>query len=70
MIYPSKVWISLECPGKISSIKIETIEQTWDTIMRGMNETKAIEEENRKMREEGRLRLEELQKKYENGQRK
>lgn len=52
------------------SIKIETIEQTWDTIMRGMNETKAIEEENRKMREEGRLRLEELQKKYENGQRK
>ena len=52
------------------SIKIETIEQTWDTIMRGMNETKAIEEENRKMREEGRLRLEELQKKYEDGQRK
>ena len=38
--------------------------------MRGMNETKAIEEENRKMREQGRLRLEELQKKYEDGQRK
>ena len=52
------------------SIKIETIEQTWETIMRGMNETKAIEDENRKMREQGRLRLEELQKKYEDGQRK
>lgn len=52
------------------SIKIETIEQTWDIIMNGMNETKAIEEENRKMREQGRLRLEELQKKYEEGQRK
>ena len=52
------------------SIKIETMEQTWDIIMNGMNETKAIEEENRKMREEGRLRLEELQKKYEEGQRK
>ncbi|WP_075619716.1 toxic anion resistance protein [Paenisporosarcina indica] len=52
------------------SIKIETMEQTWDIIMNGMNETKAIEEENRKMREEGRLRLEALQKKYEDGQRK
>jgi uncharacterized protein YaaN involved in tellurite resistance len=52
------------------SIKIETMEQTWDIIMNGMNETKAIEEENRKMREQGRLRLEELQKKYEEGQRK
>lgn len=52
------------------SIKIETMEQTWDIIMNGMNETKAIEEENRKMREEGRLRLEALQKKYEEGQRK
>ena len=52
------------------SIKIETMEQTWDIIMNGMTETKAIEEENRKMREEGRLRLEALQKKYEEGQRK
>ncbi|AQQ52428.1 toxic anion resistance protein [Planococcus lenghuensis] len=52
------------------SIKIETIEQTWDTIMQGMTETRAIEEENTKMREEGRQRLEQLQQKYENMQRK
>ncbi|MBB5179715.1 uncharacterized protein YaaN involved in tellurite resistance [Planomicrobium koreense] len=52
------------------SIKIETIEQTWETIMQGMNETRAIEDENRKMREQGRLRIEELQKKYEDTQRK
>jgi uncharacterized protein YaaN involved in tellurite resistance len=52
------------------SIKIETIEQTWETIMQGMNDTRAIEDENRKMREQGRLRIEELQKKYEETQRK
>ena len=52
------------------SIKIETIEQTWETIMQGMNDTREIEQENRKMREEGRLRIEELQKKYEDTQRK
>lgn len=52
------------------SIKIETIEQTWETIMKGMNDTREIEQENRRMREEGRLRIEELQKKYEETQRK
>jgi uncharacterized protein YaaN involved in tellurite resistance len=52
------------------SIKIETIEQTWETIMQGMNDTREIEQENRRMREEGRLRIEELQKRYEETQRK
>lgn len=52
------------------SIKIETIEQTWETIMQGMNDTREIEQENRRMREEGRVRIEELQKRYEDTQRK
>lgn len=52
------------------SIKIETIEQTWETIMKGMNDTREIEQENRRMREEGRIRIEELQKRYEETQRK
>lgn len=48
-----------------SSIKIETIEETWGIIMKGLEETKAIEEENKQNREDGKRRLEELQKKYE-----
>lgn len=44
-----------------SSIKIETIEESWNIIIKGMQETKAIEEENKRMREEGTKRLEQLQ---------
>ncbi|WP_026477771.1 toxic anion resistance protein [Alkaliphilus transvaalensis] len=44
-----------------SSIKVETLEQTFETIMRGIDETKQIEEENKHNREEGRKRLLELQ---------
>lgn len=47
------------------SIKIETMEQTWSLIMNGIQETKAIEEETRKSRDEGRARLEQLQLEYE-----
>ena len=43
------------------SIKIETIEESWNIIIKGMQETKAIEEENKRMREEGTKRLEQLQ---------
>jgi len=43
------------------SIKIETIEESWNVIIKGMQETKAIEEENRRLREEGTRRLEQLQ---------
>ncbi|NRG44627.1 toxic anion resistance protein [Bacillus sp. CRN 9] len=43
------------------SIKIETIEQSWDIIMKGMQETKSIEDENRRLREEGTKKLEQLQ---------
>ncbi|KON87512.1 hypothetical protein AF332_12190 [Sporosarcina globispora] len=43
------------------SIKIETIEESWNIIMKGMQETKSIEEENKRLREEGTRRLEDLQ---------
>ena len=36
-----------------TSVKIETLEKTWQTIMNGIEETHAIEEENKKLREEG-----------------
>lgn len=43
------------------SIKIETIEESWNIIIKGMQETKTIEEENKRLREEGTRRLEQLQ---------
>jgi uncharacterized protein YaaN involved in tellurite resistance len=48
------------------SIKIETIEESWNTIIKGMQETKAIEEENKRLREEGTKRLEQMQEKFKN----
>ncbi|MGX6442466.1 toxic anion resistance protein [Neobacillus sp. K501] len=42
------------------SIKIETIEESWNIIIKGMQETKAIEEENKRLRVEGTKRLEQL----------
>ncbi|MBA4537782.1 toxic anion resistance protein [Bacillus aquiflavi] len=48
------------------SIKIETIEETWNIIMKGMEETKSIEEENKRLREEGTKRLEQLQNNFKN----
>lgn len=48
--------------GGTSSIKIETVEETFNTIMKGIEDTLAIEEMNRKKRSEGRERLAELQK--------
>ena len=47
------------------SIKIETIETTWQTIMAGIQETKQIQAETVKNREEGRKRIERLQLEYE-----
>lgn len=45
-----------------TSVKIETLQQTFDTIMRGIEETMAIQEENTRKREENRTQLIELQK--------
>mgnify|MGYP005982527431 CR=1 FL=1 len=47
------------------SIKIETMEQTWSTIMQGLEETKQIEAQNVAEREAGKKRLLELQRDYE-----
>lgn len=47
------------------SIKIETMEQTWSTIMQGLEETKQIEAQNIAERENGKKRLLELQQEYE-----
>lgn len=47
------------------SIKIETIENTWRTILAGIEETKQIQAETIRNREEGRKRLEQLQLEYE-----
>jgi uncharacterized protein YaaN involved in tellurite resistance len=46
------------------SIKIETIEESWNIIMKGMQETKTIEEENKRLREEGTKRLMQLQENF------
>ncbi|OAH57382.1 hypothetical protein AWH48_19040 [Domibacillus aminovorans] len=43
------------------SIKIETIEESWNTIVKGLDETRAIEEENKKAREDGMKRIAQLQ---------
>jgi len=48
------------------SIKIETIEESWNIIIKGMQETKAIEEENKRLREEGTKRLEQLRENFKN----
>jgi uncharacterized protein YaaN involved in tellurite resistance len=47
------------------SIKIETIEESWDIIMKGMQETRSIEEENKRLRVEGTKRLEQLQENFQ-----
>jgi uncharacterized protein YaaN involved in tellurite resistance len=41
-----------------SSIQIETLENSWKTIMQGIEDTKSIQEEARKKREEDKVKLE------------
>lgn len=43
------------------SIKIETLENTWKTIVEGIKETARIEDENRKLREEGTKKIKDMQ---------
>ena len=43
------------------SIKMDTLEKTWKTILDGIDETRAIEEENRIAREAGTKRIHEMQ---------
>lgn len=44
-----------------SSIKVETLEETWKTILQGIEETKAIQAEAKQKRIEGSKRLQEIQ---------
>lgn len=46
------------------SIKIETIEESWNVIIKGMQETRSIEEENKRLRIEGTKKLEQLQENF------
>lgn len=47
-----------------SSIKVETLETTWQTIMNGIEETKQIQEEARRQRADARARLENMKQQY------
>lgn len=49
-----------------SSIKIETLEKTWETIMSGITETKQIEEQAKQKRQEDSVRLNQLKEEYKN----
>ncbi|WP_405054379.1 toxic anion resistance protein [Tepidibacillus marianensis] len=50
------------------SIKIEAIEESWNIIMNGLEETKTIEEENKRLRIEGAHRINELIENFKNQQ--
>lgn len=47
-----------------SSIQIETLEKTWNTIVSGIDETKRIQEEAKKKREEDSKRLDVIKQQY------
>ena len=51
-----------------SSIKMETIEETWRTITNGINETKKIQEANKNAREVNTLKLEEFKRQVKNNE--
>lgn len=47
-----------------SSVQIETLEKTWNTIVSGIDETKRIQEEAKKKREEDSKRLDAIKQQY------
>lgn len=47
-----------------SSIKIETLETTWRTIVDGIDETKRIQDDARKKRGEDQARLENIKREF------
>ncbi|KGI39278.1 toxic anion resistance protein [Clostridium tetani] len=47
-----------------SSIKIETLEKTWETIIRGINETKQIQDDVKQKRIEGTQKLHQIQNQF------
>lgn len=48
-----------------SSIKIETLETTWRTIVNGIEETKAIQEQAKRQREEDQVRLNQIKSEFD-----
>ena len=48
-----------------SSVQIETLEKTWNTIVSGIDETKRIQEEAKRKREEDSKRLDVIKQQYE-----
>lgn len=52
-----------------SSIKIETLEESWSVIMQGITETKQIQKEAAEARATGTKRLHEIQEEFRNSQR-
>jgi uncharacterized protein YaaN involved in tellurite resistance len=48
-----------------SSVKIETLQKTWETIMKGIEDTQQIQIEGQRKRQEETLKLEEFKKTYE-----
>ncbi|MCH5194393.1 MAG: toxic anion resistance protein, partial [Oscillospiraceae bacterium] len=47
-----------------SSIKVDTLEETWKTIVDGIEETRKIQEDAKKQREEDSVRLQKLKEDY------
>ena len=47
-----------------SSVKIETLENTWKTIVDGIDETKRIQDDARKKRSEDQARLDQIKKEF------
>ena len=47
-----------------SSVQIETLEKTWNTIISGIDETKRIQEEAKRKREEDSKRLDAIKQQY------
>ena len=48
-----------------SSIKVDTLETTWRTIVNGIEETKAIQEQARRQREEDQVRLNQIKSEFD-----
>jgi uncharacterized protein YaaN involved in tellurite resistance len=46
-----------------TSVKIETLEKTWQTIMQGIEETRRIEDENKRLRETGLIKINDMTEK-------
>ncbi|MDO5561049.1 MAG: toxic anion resistance protein [Oscillospiraceae bacterium] len=62
-VYQSKMTASL---ASGSSIQVETLEKTWNTIVTGIEETKAIQEQARQKRQEDTKKLEILKEDFKN----